>query len=459
MSSRPRRAATLGVKYNEDASSSSYPDGKPDTPFEKMIQTMNNQAFPSAKLAHIDDLVVYAMFATKARPESYRAIKPDTISGASMTADEAGLFNGTVKQRTESRYLRETELSWYVDVDNSNPTFPACQEAAKAVISKLPHLFEEKSYKVLVHTILRYKLLYSAESNIQLEKVVFGDGPISGGLRARTSIRAGAYLLYACGCMSSNRHKPGHATIEATTQQLGPTGSRLILGPLRFVNHDCNPNSQLYPIPNSHAFTIITLKQIEAGQSITVKYTEGGYWGDCWCGTCKGYSTLMLPRHDTTPQAPNPNKKQRRGGKRKTVSLNGVHVRIANNRGRLNIAPEHVPPSFVVPELPERFRQGTSGAAVPPLATLLGGMDPEELEEGEIPEYDTAAWAPPQIGTSSKPSAEPPLSATSSKTQSVPPPSTASAETTPGPAQPTESGGIYDMPSPLSSIDEDSDSD
>ncbi|KAJ6597264.1 hypothetical protein DFH09DRAFT_808714, partial [Mycena vulgaris] len=79
-----------------------------------------------------------------------------------------------------------------------------------------------------------------------------------------------------------------HATIEATTQQLKPVGSRLILGPLRFVNHDCNANSQLYPIPNSHAFTIITLRQLEAGESITVKYTEGGYWGDseCLCGTC-----------------------------------------------------------------------------------------------------------------------------------------------------------------------------
>lgn len=95
---------------------------------------MNNQAFPSARLAHIDDLVVYAMFATKARPESYRAIKPEAISGASMTVDEAGLFNRSVRAH----------------VENDNPTFPACQEAAKEVISKLPNLFEEKCYKVLV---------------------------------------------------------------------------------------------------------------------------------------------------------------------------------------------------------------------------------------------------------------------------------------------------------------------
>ncbi|KAJ7286188.1 hypothetical protein C8J57DRAFT_1216413 [Mycena rebaudengoi] len=340
---RPRRAATLGVKYNEDASGSSYPDGKPDTPLENLVQKLNAQAFPSAKLAHVDDLIVYAMFASKARPNAYRAIKPDTISGATMTADQAGLFNRTVREH----------------IDRANLTFAACQAAAKDVILKLPDLFEQSCYKAIVHMILRYNLLYSPDSNVQLEKVVFGDGPISGGLRARTDIAAGSYLLYACGSLSSDRYTPGHATIEATTQQLGPTGSRLILGPLRFTNHDCNSNSQLYPIPNSHAFTIITLRKIDAGkfppllilfhgESITVKYTEGGYWGECLCGTCRGYSTLMPPRHEHK-DVPNPNKKQRRGGKRKTVSLNGVHVRIADSRGRLKIPAEHVPPNFSLP--------------------------------------------------------------------------------------------------------------
>ncbi|KAJ6618788.1 hypothetical protein B0H10DRAFT_1214281 [Mycena sp. CBHHK59/15] len=208
------------------------------------------------------------MFATKARPHSYRAIKPDAISGATMTADDAGLFNTTVRKH----------------VDNEKPTFAACQEAAKEVILQLPHLFEQNCYKVLVHTILRYKLLYSPDSNVGLEKVVFGDGPITGGLKARKPITPGTYVLYACGSLSSDRYQPGHATIEATTQQLGPTGSRLILGPLRFVNHDCNPNSQLYPIPNSHAFVILALQPIAAGESITVKYTEGGYWGSVGAG-------------------------------------------------------------------------------------------------------------------------------------------------------------------------------
>jgi len=319
---------------------------------------LNQQSFPSARLARIDDLVVYAMFATKARPTSYRALKPDTISGATMTADQGGLFNGCIKMH----------------VDPLNPSFATCQEAAKEVMAKLPELFGEKlCYKVLVHMILRYKLMYSPESNVGIEKIVFGDDKITGGLRARTAIRAGAYLLHACGSLSSNLHKPGHATIEATTQQLGPTGSRLILGPLRFVNHDCNPNSQLYPIPNSNAFTIITLRQIEAGESITVKYTEGGYWGECLCGSCKGYSTLVLPRRENK-QVTNPNKKQRRGGKRKTVSVNGVHVRIANDRGKLNIAPEHVPPSYV--HIPPEPRRGKKPAVPAPPTSPPPGTPP-----------------------------------------------------------------------------------
>ncbi|KAJ7096476.1 hypothetical protein C8R43DRAFT_263365 [Mycena crocata] len=176
MSTRPRRAATIGVKYNEDASSSSYPDGKPDTPFEKMIQLLNNQSFPASRLALVDDMVVYAMFATKSRPESYRAIKPDAISGATISVEEAGIINRTVGKH----------------VDADKPDFPSCQAAAKEIMAELPYIFEEKCFKVLVHTILRYKLLYSPESNVGLEKVVFGDGPVSGGLRARVPIRAGA---------------------------------------------------------------------------------------------------------------------------------------------------------------------------------------------------------------------------------------------------------------------------
>jgi hypothetical protein len=74
------------------------------------------------------------MFATKARPQSYRAIKPEPVSGATMTVDEAGLFNRTVRDH----------------VGNDKPTFATCQAAAKDLITKLPNLFEQNCYKVLV---------------------------------------------------------------------------------------------------------------------------------------------------------------------------------------------------------------------------------------------------------------------------------------------------------------------
>ncbi|KAJ7085746.1 hypothetical protein B0H15DRAFT_846220 [Mycena belliarum] len=119
-SSTMRRDYIL-ILGGQDASSSCYLDGKPDTPFEKIIQLLNHEAFPSSKLAYVGDLVVYAMFATKARPQSHRAIKADTISGASMTNDEAGILNRAMRDH----------------VPNDKLNFAACQEAAKEISSNL----------------------------------------------------------------------------------------------------------------------------------------------------------------------------------------------------------------------------------------------------------------------------------------------------------------------------------
>ena len=38
---------------------------------------------------------------------------------------------------------------------------------------------------------------------------------------------------------------PGPSVIHAASNQLGPMGPRLILGPFRLVNHDCKPNAQV----------------------------------------------------------------------------------------------------------------------------------------------------------------------------------------------------------------------
>jgi hypothetical protein len=93
--------------------------------------------------------------------------------------------------------------------------------------------------------LLRYTLLHSAHSSIKIEKVTLG-GKIDAGLTCTKFIPAGMYILTAGGSMSSNNFgKGGLSVIMRGSGQLGPENERLILGPLRFANHECKPNCQV----------------------------------------------------------------------------------------------------------------------------------------------------------------------------------------------------------------------
>lgn len=63
----------------------------------------------------------------------------------------------------------------------------------------------------------------------------------------------------------------------------------ILLGPARFVNHDCLPNCQLVPL-DSRTISVRAVCNIEAGEEITVFYSDD-YFGDgnseCLCATCK----------------------------------------------------------------------------------------------------------------------------------------------------------------------------
>ncbi|KAF8059086.1 hypothetical protein FPV67DRAFT_1427193 [Lyophyllum atratum] len=121
----------------------------------------------------------------------------------------------------------------------------------------------------------------------------------------------------------------GISVIQSSSTQLPPLGHRLLLGPLRLVNHDCSPNTQFYPIKGSHAYSVLTIRPIEPGQSITVCYTEDqSYFTDrCKCQTCQPSHPPIAPRHpiqkpylepvdSDEPEEKKKKKKTRRGGKR-----------------------------------------------------------------------------------------------------------------------------------------------
>lgn len=98
----------------------------------------------------------------------------------------------------------------------------------------------------LFSLLLRYSLLHSEHSAIKLYKVTFED-EIHAGLQCTKAIPANTYILMASGSMSSDRYglNGGLSIILASPGQLGPENERLLLGPLRFANHECKPNCQV----------------------------------------------------------------------------------------------------------------------------------------------------------------------------------------------------------------------
>jgi hypothetical protein len=90
--------------------------------------------------------------------------------------------------------------------------------------------------------------MYSPESPVRLEKVSFDQRKISMGLKAERRILAGTVILSTCSSMSLDLipdEQRGLSIIQSSRKQLGPFGPRLLLGPLRFANHDCKPNCQV----------------------------------------------------------------------------------------------------------------------------------------------------------------------------------------------------------------------
>ncbi|KIJ23245.1 hypothetical protein M422DRAFT_196177 [Sphaerobolus stellatus SS14] len=68
----------------------------------------------------------------------------------------------------------------------------------------------------------------------------------------------------------------------------GPEEDRLLVGPIRFINHSCDPNSMFWPVLKTSAWCIKALKDIQPGEEITVEYSDCYFApGECACSSCR----------------------------------------------------------------------------------------------------------------------------------------------------------------------------
>ena len=99
---------------------------------------------------------------------------------------------------------------------------------------------------MLASLLYRYSLLYMPTGAVKICKVTHTGREASFGLEARYPIEAGVFIKETCSSMSADTvSNGGPSVIEAKPSQNGPPGPRLILGPFRMINHDCDPNSQV----------------------------------------------------------------------------------------------------------------------------------------------------------------------------------------------------------------------
>jgi len=87
---------------------------------------------------------------------------------------------------------------------------------------------------------------YTSAGIVCLDKVQFGS-QIALGLKAKIRIEPFTVILSTCSSMSSDILDGERAisVINSSARQKGVVGPRLILGPFRFANHDCDPNCQV----------------------------------------------------------------------------------------------------------------------------------------------------------------------------------------------------------------------
>lgn len=113
-------------------------------------------------------------------------------------------------------------------------------------------------------------------------------------VHARRQIRNGETIRFLAGCMllmtdeeEASLDDNSDFSVICTSRM---KGTSVLLGPARFVNHDCDPNCK-FITTNKDNITIMALRDIEMGEELTIKYSED-YFGEnnceCLCQTCEG---------------------------------------------------------------------------------------------------------------------------------------------------------------------------
>ncbi|KAG5651009.1 hypothetical protein H0H81_010245 [Sphagnurus paluster] len=222
----------------------SYPDGPPASDYERFIAKLNLESFPSDIYARVDDVVVYSMFTAKKNlTYSRRLLLQPALNDAGSSnriSSTPGLLRST-PQFTNGHASTLYRIQKDIITQEKRTSQEAIGEAVSQIMSSMPDIFKPTDQPTLLH------ILYSDDSPVVIDKVSFDGGKsVCGGLKAKRVIPSFTAILSTCGSMSNDVLVVDEQSVSAIE---GPDnqypGKRLVLGPFRFGNHDCDPNCQV----------------------------------------------------------------------------------------------------------------------------------------------------------------------------------------------------------------------
>jgi hypothetical protein len=110
-----------------------YAEGLPVT-VVKSLTRLDQQSFPAAVYAAVDDVLVFSLFATKNHASSYRALRPTPLSSSPRpVSDEVGV---DVKKICDEYISR------------SHPTLEQCANASARLAGAYPALIQQDEVKI-----------------------------------------------------------------------------------------------------------------------------------------------------------------------------------------------------------------------------------------------------------------------------------------------------------------------
>lgn len=145
------------------------------------------------------------------------------------------------------------------------------------------------------------------------------EGRCQFGIKARVPIPRGTFLHCLIGLMASDSKYADQVELSVITphhDNLGPPENRILVGPLRFINHSCLPNievsttglilyrlkvtcfTQWCAVKNTDAYVPWAKKAIVKDEELFANYGEG-WWNEkesCPCNACMQRPT---PRRST----------------------------------------------------------------------------------------------------------------------------------------------------------------